>query len=182
MFIGLEWSGAGFWLGLVLWTVVTSFIIGWVRLLQDVSLDGVVFRISGAPRSVDIPVSHLHAIEEVTFSRPPSILLFFEPPTPFGRKIRVVPPWEIGGTDGFEVVTGMLRAIVANNRGVDSSFQPGKLTPECMAILAQPTLVMLPAVRSLSDEALNDVIERLPGDSELRDLARRERQERWYGR
>jgi hypothetical protein len=75
--------------------------------LKRVSMNNDVFIISNFVRTVRVPVSTLTGIREHRASRTKTITLKFSPPTPFGRRVVIVPP--IGAYDD---VAKMLRPLV----------------------------------------------------------------------
>jgi hypothetical protein len=168
------------WIPAFAWAGTCVGLVWWTLPIKKVVLVGETFHISNYFREIEVPTDQLKRIAENPANRTPNITLFFEPSTAFGRKVRIVPPIELSSDEGFERVARVLRDIVSVNRGAEMDARRKTMSVEVSAIVANPTLEKTPAITALGDSDLNELIDRLPGDSELRDLARRERQKRWY--
>jgi len=82
--------------------------------MKHVAIEGDYFRISNYFVSYRVPVAHLASITEIRDNRTPAITLYFEPPTPFGRRVRIIPPTGLFVFDreSFEEVAAFLRSVV----------------------------------------------------------------------
>jgi hypothetical protein len=89
-----------------------------------VSLHDGEFIISNYRKKTAVPTSALVSICEDRWNRTPSIALFFDPPTAFGRKIRIIPPWDFRGQK-FNLVAQVLREILELNRHRSGSNSDG---------------------------------------------------------
>ena len=69
------------------------------------------FVISNYVREVTVPASHLSHIDESSMNRTPNILMFFNPPLPFGKKVRLIPP-----LGEFEEKAALLRDLLRTKK------------------------------------------------------------------
>lgn len=146
-----------------------------------VSLDGDVLRIGNGFREIEVPTSHLKRIQECRVGKGSYIALYFTPQTEFGPDIRLVPRRLVWGREPFEDVAILLRAIVSQNLPPPIVIRPGIVSAEIADLVAHSNRDQPFDFTALAEEHLEELIERLPSDSKLRDAARRERQRRWYG-
>jgi hypothetical protein len=168
------------WLFAALWTAVGAFVVWWTLPIKKVRLEGERFWIINFVREVEVPTAHLDRFIEDRDNRTPNLTLFFTPSTPFGSEIRIVPPFGFEDTASFDDVAATLSAIVSRNRGAESRLAT-RITTRVMRIIEHPVSLKTSAVVELTEPELDDLIDNLPHDLELRDFARRERQKRWYG-
>ncbi len=105
----------------VFWTAACVFLLWWTMPIKQVSLRGDKFIVSNYLKEVSVPVSSLVRIREDRWNRTPNIALFFDPPTPFGRKIRIVVPWNFIGSREFDRIAKILHGIIENNAQPDSA-------------------------------------------------------------
>jgi hypothetical protein len=106
------------WIGVILWSVVCVFWLIWSWPIKLVTVEGDYFLISNYFTSHRAPVAHLASITENRDNRTPAITLYFEPPTPFGRRVRIIPPAQrlfIFDRESFDEVASFLRSL-ANDR------------------------------------------------------------------
>ena len=157
----------------------------WLRFsLTDVWLDAATIRVAGLRHSIEIPLSEIEAVAE-SIGSSQTITLVLKRATPLGRRIRFVPSWRLREFPSHPTFT-RLSELVARTSGVRASGTRlrsgfGVLPPEINALLKDPASANTAAISSLAETHLDELIERLPRDAPLRDLARRERQRRWYG-
>ena len=91
------------------------FWVIWSRPIERVTVEGAYFLISNYFTSRRAPVTNLASITENFSIRPPTITLHFEPPTPFGKSVRIIPPAQglfIFDRKGFDEVAAFLRSVV----------------------------------------------------------------------
>jgi len=83
---------SGQWIGVILWSVVCVIWLIWSWPIERVAVEGDYFLISNYFTSCRVPVANLASIVEIRDDRTSAITLYFEPPTPFGRRVRIIPP------------------------------------------------------------------------------------------
>jgi hypothetical protein len=66
--------------------------IMWARSLKFVEIKGDHLAVSNFTKTVLVPARDLYFMEVVREMKPPSITLYFNPPTPFGKCIAILPP------------------------------------------------------------------------------------------
>jgi hypothetical protein len=105
---------SGEWIGAIFWSVVCAFWLIWSRPIERVTVEGDYFLISNYFTSRRVPVTHLASITESYGFHPPTITLHFEPPTPFGKRVRIIPPVQglfIFDRKSFDEVAAFLRSV-----------------------------------------------------------------------
>jgi hypothetical protein len=81
-----------------------------------------------------------------------------------------------------EVVVVTPRSIPPDDSGQKRSREIRvEISPAVASILSSPTAASKSKVLALDDTDLEQLIDHLPNDSDLREIARHERQRRWYG-
>jgi hypothetical protein len=105
---------SGQWIGVILWSVVCVIWLIWSWPIERVTAEGDYFLISNYFTSRRVPVAHLASIIEIRDTRTPAITLYFEPPTPFGRRVRIIPPTGLFVFDreSFDEVAAFLRSVI----------------------------------------------------------------------
>src|SRR6266853_672745 len=83
------------WLALVGWLTACAGVVAWTWPMKTVALEDNVFLISNWFSTRRVPSTHLRKISESRMNREPTITLYFDPPTPFGGKVRIVPPFSL---------------------------------------------------------------------------------------
>jgi hypothetical protein len=98
------------WVPATLWICACIFIVWWTLPIKKVSLVGDRLLISNYWREIEVPVSQVSRICEDRWNRTPNISLFFDPPTHFGSKVRIV----VGGFDReeFDRVLALLQCAM----------------------------------------------------------------------
>jgi hypothetical protein len=96
----------------ILLTGLVFLFVAWARLIKVVEVGGGEFTISNYKKRIAVPVWHLSMIIEDKYNRTPSIDLIFDPPTEFGRVIRIVPPIGFFSYRTYDAVTVVLREIL----------------------------------------------------------------------
>jgi hypothetical protein len=76
----------------------------WALPIKKVSLIGDHLRISNYRREIEVPVSQIRKIKRSRWNRTPNVTLFFDPPTPFGRKVRIVVLLDMAGEEVDRVI------------------------------------------------------------------------------
>lgn len=83
-------------------------------------LDSERFLISNLRREISVPTTHLVKVSEVWWFRTPNMVLYFDPPTPLGRKVRVIVGWNFG-KNSLGRLADEMREIVKKNSEVASA-------------------------------------------------------------
>ena len=110
----------------VVWSAACVFLVWWTLPIKKVSVSADQFLISNYLREIRVPVTQLVKIGEDRGNRTPNIALFFDPPTAFGRKIRIVPPFS---RKEFDRIAQLLRGIIGKNEPPNKSVQTTAMTP-----------------------------------------------------
>jgi len=79
-----------------------------------VTVEGDYFIISNYINSYRAPIVYLVSMTENYNNRTPTITLYFEPPTPFGKRVRIIPPQGpfMFKREGFDEVAAFLRSRI----------------------------------------------------------------------
>lgn len=154
--------------------------------MRHVWLGDDFLRVKGLRHQVEIPIGEIERVTISEFYHPEVITIFLKSPSLFGRKIRFWgrARWSTFSehptfamlAERFNLKPGVNEATSAK-----SVWELDKMSPEIESILEDSSEVKEEIVRELSEDNLNELIERLPSESRLRDTARRKRQRRWYG-
>ena len=67
-------------------------VVVWTRPLKFVEIKGDQLSVSNSIKTYLIPARDLYFMEVDRDTKTPSITLYFNPPTPFGKSIRILPP------------------------------------------------------------------------------------------
>ncbi len=113
----------GYWPALF-WAAACAFLVWWTAAIKKVSLRGDEFVVSNYRREIGVPVSSLVRVSADPWNRTPNIALFFDPPTSFGRKVRIIVPWDFERRE-FDRIAKILRQIVEKNAQPGSSTESG---------------------------------------------------------
>src|SRR5882757_2211984 len=100
----------------IFWGGACALLTWWAAPIKKVSLDEHYFAIGNYRREILVPISSFLKIREDRFNKTPNISLFFDPPTEFGRKIRLIPLHEIWSRREFDRISALLRNLVEKNR------------------------------------------------------------------
>ena len=112
----------------VIWVIVIVWGIGFIVILiyswpiKLVTLEGDYFVISNYFTSRRVPINHLTDVgESALVSRGPTIILYFEPPTPFGKRVRLITPLFAKNSD--DEIAAFLRSLIRNrcHRSLDNA-------------------------------------------------------------
>lgn len=79
---------------LILWSLVSLVLLWWSRTIKRVWLTDGQIEIDDYRRKITVPVSSLVRIAVNRWNQTPNILLCFDPPTEFGRKVRIIVKWD----------------------------------------------------------------------------------------
>ena len=106
-----EWTDAGI---ILLIGIGVCYWLIWTRPIKRVTVECDHFVISNCFTSHRVPVARLASITEIRDDRVPTITLYFEPPTPFGGRVRIIPPVESSAIKhaGFDEAVTFLRGLL----------------------------------------------------------------------
>jgi len=105
------------WVAVIVWGVGCIAVLMWSWPIKFVDVEGDYFIISDYFTSHRVPIAHLANITENYYSRTPAIMLYFEPTTPFGKRVRILPPVEWFHSERFDEVMVFLRSLVSDHTG-----------------------------------------------------------------
>ena len=105
---------SGEWIGAIFWSFWCAYWLIWSWPIERVTVEGDYFLISNYFTSCRVPVANLASIVEIRDDRTSAITLYFEPPTPFGRRVRIIPPTGLFVFDreSFDEVAAFLRSVI----------------------------------------------------------------------
>ena len=103
--------GGAEWIPFVFWGIAFMAVLIWTRPIKKVTLEGDEFVISNYFNTHRVPISHFRRFTENRMNRTPTIDLHFDPPTPFGRQVRIVPP-RVFSTKPYDDVVALLRSLI----------------------------------------------------------------------
>ena len=103
----------GEWIGAIFWSFWLAYWLIWSWSIERVTVEGEYFVISNYFTSRRLPVTHLASVTE-SYGVCSTITLHFEPPTPFGKRVRIIPPQGLFIYDrkSFDEVAAFLRSVV----------------------------------------------------------------------
>lgn len=92
-FLPIAITDGGFaWVPVAMGIIIGTFAVGWAWSIKVVEIHGDQFSISNFRSTHLVPISHLCYFEEDRMNRTPSIVLYFDPPTPYGKCLKFIPP------------------------------------------------------------------------------------------
>ena len=99
---------------LIFWSVAGVALLIWSWPIKRVTIEDDFFIISNYFTSYRVPVTHLANVTEGFGTRVRRIILHFKPPTPFGKRICIIPPQGLSISDrkSFDEVTAFLQSLV----------------------------------------------------------------------
>ena len=102
------------WIGAMTWGAACVVFLFWSWPIKLVTVEGDHFIISNYVTSHRAPIAHLVSIAENYNNRTPTITLYFEPPTPFGKRVRIIPPQGLFmfNREGYDEVAAFLRSLI----------------------------------------------------------------------
>jgi|SRR5688572_13256758 len=100
------------WMMILVWGIGFILILMYSWPIKLVTLDGDYFVISNYFTSRRAPISQLAKVGESRLSRGPTIILYFEPPLPFGKRVRLITPWFSKSSD--DEIAAFLRPLIDN--------------------------------------------------------------------
>lgn len=101
----------------IIWHCGCAFLLWWTFPIKKVTLVDDHFVISNYRREIRVPTSQLVRVHEERWNRTPSITLFFDPPTSFGKKIRIIPSIELFSRREYDRVAELLRGMLGKRSG-----------------------------------------------------------------
>lgn len=164
-------------------TCVLGWVVWWSLSFKDVTLIDDWIHITSRGQRAVVPVAHLKAIDRGT-GRPPAATLRFRPPTKFGATVRMLVPHTSRLFRHTEhPVVAALERIVENNLRADRAATVARraASPGVRRAVDELSSKGDADLGLLSDEDLEELIDRLPLDSPHRDVAWAEQRRRWYG-
>jgi hypothetical protein len=96
----------------ILWGIGLIFVLIYSWSIKKVTIEGDYFVISNYFISRRAPITHLSKIGKSYFSRGPMIILYFEPPTPFGKRVRIIPPGSSKSSE--DEIMAFLQSLIDN--------------------------------------------------------------------
>ena len=96
----------------MLWSVACTAVLIWSWPIKLVTVEGDYFVMSNYFTSHHVPIAHLASITESHSVHPPTIILHFEPSSPFGKRVRIIPPQVSFAPEGPDEVAAFLRSVV----------------------------------------------------------------------
>jgi hypothetical protein len=106
------------WTAIIFWGVASVALLLWSWPIKRVTIEGDFFIISNYFTSYRVPIAHLTDVTEGFGTRLRRIILHFEPKTPFGKRICIIPPQgsSISDRKSFDEVTAFLQSLVKNRK------------------------------------------------------------------
>jgi len=80
--------------------------------IKKVTVDGDYFVISNYLIIRRVPIAHLAKVGESRLGQFPTIILHFEPSTPFGKRVRLITPWFSKSSD--DEIAEFLQSLISN--------------------------------------------------------------------
>jgi hypothetical protein len=100
------------WIIVILWGVGLIWVLIYSWPIKQVTIDGDYFVISNYFTSRRVPISDLAKVGESGLGRGRTIILYFEPPTPFGKRVRLITPSFSRSSD--DEIAAFLRSLIDN--------------------------------------------------------------------
>ncbi len=157
--------------------VMGGLIYAWTRRIVGAALIGDRLEISDYFKTIQVPVEHLVSVQSTWGRKQRALILTFLPPTPFGQTLEIIPPGSWWRMPGEIDVEQFLYDLVAKHH--PRPVIDGRPAEAVLALLADANPSQVAELRKLQEEELTVLIDRLPSDSALREIARGERQSRW---
>src|SRR5215470_9934253 len=103
--------GEVIWIMVIVWGIGLLVVLIYSWPIKKVTVEGDHFVISNYFITRRVYISHLVKVGESGFGYIRTIILYFEPPTPFGKRVRlIIPFW---GSD-FDEIVAFLRSLISN--------------------------------------------------------------------
>ncbi len=80
------------WIFALFWTAACLALLVWTSPMKFVEIKGDQLSVSNSIKTHLVPARDLYFIDVDRDVKTPSITLYFNPPTPFGKSIRILPP------------------------------------------------------------------------------------------
>src|SRR5262249_18246552 len=109
------------WVGVIMGGVVSIITLIWSWPIKFVDVEGDYFTISNYFTSHHIPIAHLTNVKANYYSRTPTITLYFDPPTPFGKRVRIIPPGWLFSRAVFYDIYDFLHSLVSDRTSASNS-------------------------------------------------------------
>ena len=113
--------GGAEWIPAVMWTIFSVWLVIWSRPIKFVTLRGDSFVISNYFSTHSVLTSSLIRIKEDRHNRTPTIMLYFEPPTAFGPRVRILPPVGFLSRAAFDDVSCYLHSLLNANNNIHNA-------------------------------------------------------------
>src|SRR5262245_28473694 len=113
------------WIFAILWSIacVALLLLSWQ--IKLVAIEGDYFVISNYFAKRRVPIAHLVSITENSYFRAPAITLHFEPPTPFGSRVLIIPPVGFFNNEGFDEAVTFLRDLLNDQERYGAGMRAG---------------------------------------------------------
>jgi hypothetical protein len=105
---------AEFWIFAIFWGIAFAITAILSRSTKVVTIEGDHFIISNGFTRHRVPIAHLVYVTESHLFRGPTLILGFDPPTPFGKRVRVITPMEFFSHKRFHEIAAFLRSLTHN--------------------------------------------------------------------
>lgn len=105
------------WVVAIGWGIACAAVLSVAWPIKKLTIEGNDFLISNYFKTYRVPISQLADVTESHITRPPTLLLHFDPPTPFGKRIRIVPPVGFFNNKHFKEVSAFLRSLLRDKTG-----------------------------------------------------------------
>jgi len=101
------------WIMIIIWGIAFILVLIFSWPIKLVTVEGDYFVISNYFIKRRVLITHLAKVaESAILNRGPTIILYFEPPTPFGKRVRIIPPWLSKSSDNE--IAAFLRSLISN--------------------------------------------------------------------
>jgi hypothetical protein len=111
------------WILVILWGIGLIWILMYSWPIKQVTLDGDYFVISNYFTSRRVPISDLAKVRESGLGRGRTIILYFEPPSPFGKRVRLITPGFSRSSD--DEIADFLRSLIDNREQITVAKSAG---------------------------------------------------------
>ena len=92
----------------ILWGIACIYVLIFSWPIKKVTIQGDYFVISNYFTNRRAPIAHLARVSKSDLGRGPAINLYFEPPSPFGKRVRILPG------DDFDEIMAFLQSLISN--------------------------------------------------------------------
>ena len=104
------------WVIVILWSVGLILVLIYSWPIKLVTLERDCFVISNYFTSRRVPITHLAKVSESYAGRVPTIILHFDPPTPLGKRVRIITATGLFlfNNRDFDEIVALLRSLNQN--------------------------------------------------------------------